>query len=152
MRKDRVMDIHNRETTTTLEAHVEYNESHQPPVVVAGQGFKDYDIDEPDLLKQNPVPFLTVHASRFPNGITITDFGILTFAAATTYSVDLKKYTSPTDGSPVTIETVATSASREAEDNGTIDNPDVDAGDIIVLNLPADDIDNVYCWMTFTIL
>jgi len=151
MRKDRIMDIHDRQTTFQTESHVDDVSAHRTGGVgEGGIGFVSGNIDDPDSLTQNPFPFLSVHASRFPNGITVTDCGIITHPSST-YSMDFKKYTSPSDGSPVTIETVATSGSQEAEDDGTIDNPAVAVGDIVYINLPATDIDSLYFWMTFTI-
>lgn len=114
------------------------------------KSFLSATIDFPSGLRQNPFVLLSVHASRFANGITVTDCGIVTHPSST-YSVDFKNYSSPTDGSPVTIETVATSGSQEAEDNGTIDNPSVAANNIVYVNLPATVIDQVNVWVTFTI-
>ena len=151
MRKDRIMDRHDRGTTFHPESHVDDNSGHRTAdTVVNNIGFAVATIDDPDTLIQNPFILLPVHASQFANGITVTDCGIITHPSST-YSVDFKKYTSPSDGSPVTIETVATSASQEAEDDGTINNPDIDAGDIIYVNLPATDIDQLCVWVTFTI-
>jgi len=111
----------------------------------------DWTMDDPDtVLAHEPVPLLNVHASRFPDGITVTDCGIITDPSST-YSVTFKNFSSPSDGSPVSIETVATSGSTEAEDNGTIDNPDVDVGSIVYVDLPATDIDGLYVWMTYII-
>ena len=113
-------------------------------------GFAYASVDDPDELASQLFRLLHVHASRFPKGITITNCGIETDPSST-YSVDFKKYTSPSDGSPVTIETVATSSSQEATDNGTIDNPAVAAGDFVYINLPSTDIDAVSVWITSTI-
>jgi hypothetical protein len=110
-----------------------------------------WSCNKPSELDQNPFFIWHFHASRFPNGVTITDCGIDTPSAASTYSVDFKRYDDPTDGSPDTIETVATSASYQAEDDGTIDNPDIAAGDMLAVNLPATDIDSLLVWITFTI-
>ena len=110
----------------------------------------DWTMDDPDTVVNEPVPLLNVHASRFPNGITVTDCGIITDPSST-YSVIFKNFSSPSDGSPVSIETVATSGSTEAEDDGTIDNPDIDVGSIVYVDLPATDIDGLYVWMTYII-
>lgn len=111
----------------------------------------EWSCNKPSELDDNPFFIWTFHASRFPNGVTITDCGIATPSAASSYSVDFEKYTSPTDGSPVNIETVATSASYEAEDNGTIDSPDIGVGDMLAVNLPVTDIPTLLVWVTFTI-
>lgn len=84
------------------------------------------------------IPVLHAHVSQFPNGITITDFAIGISAGSAGYTVTLWKYTSPTDGSPVSIESVATvGVAQEAEDDGTIDSPDLDAGDWVYAALPT---------------
>jgi len=145
------MDRHDRTTTTQMESHVDNVSAHRGGATQpTGAYTLQVPIDDPGSLTQNPFPVLTVHISRFPNGITITDCGIVTHPSST-YSVDFKKYSAPDDGSPVTIETVTTSASYEAEDNGAIDNPDISAGDLIYLNLPATDVDSLLAWITFTI-
>ncbi len=95
--------------------------------------------------------FWHFHESRFPNGVTVTDAGINTPNAASSYSVDFMRYDDPEDGSPDTIETVATSASFQAEDNGTIDNPDIAAGAMLAVSLPVTVIDLLHIWITFTI-
>ena len=144
-------DRHDRTSIFQADSHQDSAQAHQVFAQLIGSiALVQATIDEPDLLTQNPFVLLTVHASRFPNGITITDCGIITHPSST-YSVDFKKYTNPADGAPVTIETVATDGSQEAEDDGTIDNPDISAGDIIYVNLPSGDLDQLSVWMTFTI-
>lgn len=164
MRKDRVMDIHNRETTVDLDTHGEYTGSHRPanfidpgtPETPGGFGsadrigYKEMTIDDPDATVHNPLVLLDVHASKFPDGIVIIACGIIV-APSSTYSVDFKKFSSPSDAAPITIETVATSGATEAEDSGGIDNSVVGAGDIVYVDLPVTDIDQLTTWMTYKI-
>jgi hypothetical protein len=82
------------------------------------------------------VPILPVEAAWAPNGIRILDTYLKT-SASSTYSVNFEEWTSPTDGSPSTIETVATSTSTEAEDDGTLTDADGAAGSIIGVDLPT---------------
>jgi len=106
----------------------------------------------PDSLQSesDAYPILSVHADWAPNGITVQGCGIAT-SESSSYSVNFEEWTSPTDGSPSTIETVATSSSTEAEDDGTITDPDVAVGSYIFVDLPADDISWVHVWVTYTI-
>lgn len=144
------MLLRNRKLINEVGHSTDDPQAHQGGLLRGSIGFIQATVDDPDNLVQNPFVFLKVHTSRFTNGITVTDCGIITHPSST-YSVAFKNYTSPADGSPVTIETVATSASQEAEDDGTIDNPTVAVGNIVYILLPATDIDEVSVWMTFTI-
>jgi len=91
-----------------------------------------------------------VEAESFPHGITIKDCGIKTWSS-TSYSVNFEEWTSPSDGSPSTIETVATSTSYEAEDDGTLTDASIAAGSIICVDLPDTDIDMLMVWFTYTV-
>jgi hypothetical protein len=82
------------------------------------------------------VTILPVEATWAPAGIRILDCYLKT-SASSTYSVGFEEWTSPTDGSPSTIETVATSTSTEAEDDGTLSDADVAAGSIVRVDLPT---------------
>ncbi len=148
-----VFNRHDRTKTFQPDAHEDNRQAHQ--LGSSGPGARataQFPVDSPHLLAQDPGEVLHIHASRFPNGITITDFGFDISAASAGYTVALKKYTSPTDGAPVTIESVATvGAAQEAEDDGTIDNPDVDAGDLIYLDFPTTTMAKCHVWITFTI-
>jgi hypothetical protein len=82
------------------------------------------------------VPILPVEAEKFPGGITLLSVGIKTDNSST-YSVTFKEFTSPADGSPSTIETVATSGATEAEDNGTLTDSAIASGSIVYATIPA---------------
>ena len=92
-------------------------------------------------------PLWTIESGEYPSGITITDIGIKT-PSSSSYTVSLLEYTSPTDGSPSTIESgIATSSSTEAEDDGTIADASVAAGSIIYVDLDTDDVSWVMIWI-----
>lgn len=82
------------------------------------------------------VSILAVESTWAPNGIRILDCYLKT-SASSTYSVNFEEWSSPTDGSPSTIETVATSSSTEAEDDGTLSDADAAAGSIVRADLPT---------------
>ena len=107
-------------------------------------------IFDPDSIQstEDAVPILPVEAEWAEHGITLLDVGIKTDASST-YSVNFEEWTSPTDGSPSTIETVATSASTEAEDDGALTDSAIAAGSIIYVDLPATDIDMLVVWGTY---
>lgn len=95
-------------------------------------------IFDPDGVQavSDAVPMLAAESTWAPNGITIKDIYLKTDASST-YSINLEEWTSPTDGSPATIETVATSSSTEAEDDGTLADATVAAGSIVFIDLPS---------------
>ncbi len=101
------------------------------------------------------VTIFPIEAERFPNGITITDCGIKTDASSS-YTVVFEEWTAP-DTHANDLESVATSTSLEAEDDGTIGNGsggsagDCNAGSIIKIDLPATDIDELSVWIVFTV-
>lgn len=109
-------------------------------------------IHNPDGVQgdQDAVPVLPVEIEWAPHGITLVDLGIKTDAAST-YSVNFEEWTSPTDGLPQTLETVATSSSTEAEDDGVLTDASVAAGSIIYIDLPTTDIDMLTIWGTYYI-
>jgi hypothetical protein len=82
------------------------------------------------------VSILAVEATWAPSGIRILDCRLKT-SASSTYAINLEEWTSPTDGSPSTIEAVATSSSTEAEGDGTLSDADVAAGSIVRVDLPT---------------
>jgi len=96
------------------------------------------------------VSIFAVETEMFPHGITLISCGIKTDASST-YSVNFEEWTSPNDGAPSTIETVATSTSTEAEDDGTLTDSSIAAGSIIKIDLPATDINELMVWITYTI-
>jgi hypothetical protein len=107
-------------------------------------------IFDPDTIQAtaDAVPVLPVEPNSFPGGITILALGIKTDSSST-YSVNFEEWTAPGDGSPSTIETVATSASTEAGDDGTIADASIAAGSIIYIDLPDTDIDVLQVWGTY---
>lgn len=106
-------------------------------------------IDNPDNLAKDSVMVLSVDAEWAPSGITLLSVGIKTWAV-TSYSVNFMEYTEPGDGGTESlIETVATSTSREAEDDGTLSDASIAVGSIIVVELDTDNIDQVQVWGTY---
>lgn len=105
---------------------------------------------DPDTIQgtADAIPVLPVETEMFPGGITLLSVGIKTNASST-YSVNFEDFNAPGDASPDTIETVATSASLEAEDDGTLTKSAIAAGSIIYIDLPADDIDVLQVWGTY---
>jgi len=110
-------------------------------------------IFNPELVQDtiDALAILPVEPEWAPFGIKLLDVGIKTDAAST-YSVNFEEWTSPTDGSPSTIETVATSSSTEAEDDGTLTDSDIAAGSIIYIDLPDTDIKMLQVWGTYYIV
>lgn len=99
---------------------------------------------------KDAIPLFPVEAEKFPHGIVIVDCGIKVDQSSS-YSFAFEEHETPTGGSVATIETVATSSSTEAEDDG-VDNPNIEAGNIIFGNLDTDDVYWVQWWMTFYIV
>ena len=94
---------------------------------------------------------MQVHTSWAASGITITDCGIITDNSSS-YTVNFEEWTSPTDGAPATIESVATSTSYEAEDNGTIDDGAIAVGSMICVDLPTTaGTAELFVWITYTV-
>lgn len=109
-------------------------------------------IYDPDSIQgtEDAVPILPVEADWAPHGIKLISVGIKTDANST-YAVNFEEWTSPLDGSPSTIEAVTTSASVEAEDDGTLSDSDIAVGSIIYVDLDTDDIDMLVVWGTYYI-
>jgi hypothetical protein len=107
-------------------------------------------IYDPDSIQgtEDAIPIFSVETDWAGGGIKLVSVGIKTDASST-YSVDFEEWTSPTDGAPSAIETVATSASTEAEDDGTLTDSDIAVGSIIYVDLPATDIDMLHVWITY---
>lgn len=99
---------------------------------------------------EDAVMIFPVESEYAPFGIKLLSVGIKTDSSST-YSVNFEEWTSPSDGSPSTIETVATSSSYEAEDDGTLSDSDIAAGSIIYVDLPTTDIDMLQVWGTYYI-
>jgi hypothetical protein len=106
-------------------------------------------VDDPDSLIHEPFILLDVDADRYPNGITVTKAKIKTHPSST-YSVDFENWTDPADAAPTNIVTVATAASQEAETT-SITNPSVPAGNIIYVDIPTTDIDELWVGLTIRI-
>lgn len=97
------------------------------------------------------VPLFYVRSEVAPNGITITDCGI-SIDAAGSYSVNFEEWTSRTDATPGTIETVATGVSdTEKEDDGTIDAGTIEAGNYVFVDLPTTDKACLMVWFNYTL-
>lgn len=109
-------------------------------------------IIEPEKVQAiiDAVSILSVESSWAPFGITLVKVGIKTNASSS-YSVNFEEWTSPTDGSPATIETVATSSTTEAEDDGTLTDASIAAGSIIKIDLPTTDIAELTVWVVYRI-
>lgn len=125
----------------------------QSVVIAQKLKFASMTINDPDNLANDTVMFLAVEAEWAPSGITVDSYGIKT-RAASTYSVIFSEYTQPDNGGVETVldaTPVATSSSTEAEDDGSIDNTVILQGNLVMVELPATDIDQVLIWMTFFI-
>jgi hypothetical protein len=107
-------------------------------------------IDQPDLLAVRFLRLLHVHADWAPNGIKLLTVKIDT-GESSTYSVTFQIRTTTTDASPVTIATVATSASLEAE-TSVLTNAIVDAGSYVYAILPATDLNQLGLEFNFDII
>lgn len=122
--------------------------------VVVAQKVKTFQmtIFDPDTINATDpnIPVLAVESEIFPGGITLLDLGIKTNPSST-YSVAFQERTTPEDGSPSAIETVATAGSSEAEDDGTLTDASIAAGSIIYIILPATDIDMLQIWGTYRV-
>ena len=99
---------------------------------------------------EDAVPVFSTETDVAPFGITLISVGIKTDVSSS-YTVNFEEWTSPTDGAPSTIESVATSSTTEAEDDGTLTDSSIAAGSIIYVDLPTTDIDMLVVWGTFYI-
>lgn len=108
-------------------------------------------VDQPDRLAESDVELVYAHADKFPNGITLLSCGINTGDESSTYSVDFQIRSTPDDGTPTAVETVATSGSKVAEDDGTLSATAVAVDEYVYAVLPATDVDRVNVWVTYTI-
>ena len=96
--------------------------------------------------------FLSVEAEWAPAGIEIVDMGIKT-RASSTVSVVFSEYTQPDNGGTETAvdAAIATSASTEAEDDGSLTNPGIAVGNIVMVEYDGSVTDQLQIWMTFYI-
>lgn len=108
-------------------------------------------IDQPDLLAEADIELFYAHADIAPDGATIISCGLNTGDEESTYSVDFQIRATPDDGTPTAVETVATSGSKVAEDDGTLTNTAVGATEYIFAVLPATNVDRVVVWVTYRI-
>jgi len=150
MRKDRAMDIHDRGTVDIMKSHVLDTKAHQTINVGAGAGMSMAVIDQPDQLADANIELLYAHSDKFPSGCTLLSCGINTGQESSTYSVNFQIRTAPNDGSPTAVETVATSSSIVAEDDGSLSATAIGVGEYVYAVLPATDVDRVVLWITFT--
>ncbi len=108
-----------------------------------------FTIDKPDLIELTTTTLFPVEDIFWPQGITMVKFGIKTPEAASTYSVDLEEWDSPTDGAPTAMATVATSGSTEASTT-SFTSATLAAGSILRVAKPAADISELNVWGGFT--
>ena len=101
------------------------------------------------------VTIFCIEGEKYPNGITIVDCGIKTDSESS-YSVVFEEWSAPATHAN-DLETVATSTSYEAEDDGTIGNGsgggagDCNTGSIIKVDLPTTDMNELVVWFTYRI-
>lgn len=150
MRKDRAMDRHDRTSVIDLDTHGEDTTGHKPGTP-PGSTVKSvqWDTDEPDELGTAEIKLLTVHSDFAPDGITIITVGLET-SESSTYSVTYEIRDNPTDATPTTIKTIATSASEEVE-SSSLDEESVAAGQLVYVVLPVTDVNKASGFMNFTI-
>lgn len=153
-------------TSATIDADGEfYLETDQDQIVVqAGSGVagqiaanqdvaiplimqKDITLIEPDLIQtaSDAVPIFTIDSYNYPAGIKITAIRLAT-SASSSASYNIEEWTTPTDGSPSTIDAIATSASSETTET-TITDSDIAVGGYVYVDLDTTDI----AWAKITI-
>lgn len=106
---------------------------------------------DPDTIQaiEDAVPLLAVEADWAPHGITIVDCGWKSDAAAT-QTIGFEEWTSPTDGTPSTIEDVTSGSDvTEQADDGTLADSAVAAGSIVMIDLPTTSLNYLQVWMTY---
>jgi len=81
---------------------------------------------DPDTIQgtEDALPLLPVESDWAPHGIKLLSVGIKTDQSSS-YSITFEEWTSPSDATPATIETVSTSTSYEEEDDGTLTDSDI---------------------------
>jgi hypothetical protein len=138
-------------TDQRLEVTLDLSSIHSSMIPVGKQvETASAQIDNPDGITDTLITLIDVDPLDYPSGITVVGFSLKT-RDSSTYSVALMNYSDPAGGTSSTIETVATSASMEASDDGTIDNPSVAAGNIVLASLPATDVDSCFVKVRFTV-
>jgi len=108
------------------------------------------DVDQPDLLGTALVRLIHAHSDWAPNGLQLLTVKIDT-GESSTYSVTFQIRTDPTDASPVTVATVATAASLEAE-TSVLTNDIVAVGSYVYATLPATDVNKLGLEVNFDII
>lgn len=89
-------------------------------------------------------PLKAIESTEFPHGIVITDIYLKT-SASSSYSLNVENWDDPTtiNGVNPTIDAIATSTSTEVTED-TITYATIAAGQIIMLDLPTDDLGWIY--------
>ena len=136
----------NRQEVIDLDAHkrdpfAHHNSHFASSGGDSGTAWAQATIDQPDLLDVAFFRFFHVHADWAPQGIKLLTVKIDT-GESSTYSVTYQIRETPTDGSPVAIATVATSASLEAE-TSVLTNDVVEVGNYVYAILPATDLNQL---------
>jgi hypothetical protein len=108
---------------------------------------KDITLVQPDQIHSvsTAVPFFTVDAYNYPNGITITAIRLAT-SSPSSLSIDVQEWATPTDGSPTTIANVALNSGTETTQT-TFADATVSSGSYIFLGLD----DSAVNWAKLTI-
>ncbi len=108
---------------------------------------KDITLLEPDVIQtvSDAIPIFTVDSYNYPDGIQITAIRLAT-SASSSASYNIEEWISPTDGTPATIDAIATSASSETTET-TITDGAVAAGGYVFVDLDTTDI----AWAKITI-
>ena len=96
------------------------------------------------------VPILPVEAYWAPFGITLLHVGIKTNSSSS-LTVNFEEWVDPCDAAPSTIESVATSTSYEAIDDGELTDAAIAAGSIIYADLDTTDVNSLQIWGTYYI-
>ena len=111
-----------------------------------------FTIMDPDGLAAplDTVILLNILPEIYGGGITITDWGIVTHPSST-YSLSLYETTEPDwSGTETNVDAaVATSASKEAEDDGTLTNGTIAVNNFVMTILPATDINMLQIWIVY---
>jgi hypothetical protein len=119
--------------------------------VVVGKLIKSFSatLGFPDSLQAeiDNWPLKTIDSTEFPHGIVVTAIR-LTTSESSTYAVNVENWDDPTtiNVANPTIDAITTSASTEAVET-TITYSTIAAGQIIMLDLPTDDIS----WITIKV-
>jgi hypothetical protein len=97
------------------------------------------------------LPLLAVEPDWAPNGITLLACGIKTDRNTGHYTVDFEEWASPADLVPSLVEQITSHNSFEARDDGTLSDPEIAAGSILYVDLPANDVDYTQVWCAYSV-